>query len=76
MYMKVCRHLGCFAGKKEQACAMCGIQRGESYMLYFMERKPVKRVKNRCNMHCFVGIGEYLHSHKTMIWKLFQKTLF
>ena len=29
-YVRVCRHLGYLVGKKEQACAMCGIQGGES----------------------------------------------
>ena len=29
-YVRVCRHLGYLVGKKEQACAMHGIQGGES----------------------------------------------
>ena len=31
-YVKICRQLGYFAGKKEQVCAMCGIdlEGGES----------------------------------------------
>ena len=35
-YVKVCRHLGYFAGKKEQVCAMCDMQGGESLTLLYV----------------------------------------
>ena len=36
----------------------CAVYKEENLKCYsFVDREPVKRVEDRCNMHCFLGIN-------------------
>ena len=36
----------------------CAVYKEENLKCYsFLDREPVKRVEDRCNMHCFLGIS-------------------